>query len=102
VQTLPPSAAASFGTVPGVAVVTVKGGTGAANAGLKPSTGTKSAAGRSYPTGGDVITAIDGSAVTTAERLRAVVDQHVPGDKLTLTVRRGSARRTVVVTLGSR
>jgi putative serine protease PepD len=71
----------------GVTVVDVQSGSAAADAGLKA---------------GDVITAVDGKAVTTAERLRAVIATHAPGDKLTLTVRRGGATKTLTATLGSR
>ena len=33
---------------------------------------------------GDVITAVDGTKVTTAEKLRAIIAAHKPGDSLTL------------------
>ncbi|MFL5955319.1 MAG: S1C family serine protease [Gaiellaceae bacterium] len=71
----------------GVGVADVSSGSAAANAGLKI---------------GDVITAVDGNAVTTAEKLRAVIAGHKPGDKLTVTITRGGSPKTVDVTLGSR
>ena len=71
----------------GVGVASVESGSGAANGGVKA---------------GDVITAIDGSSVTTAEQLRAVIAAHKPGDSLKLTLRRDGATKTLTVTLGSR
>jgi putative serine protease PepD len=71
----------------GVTVGSVESGSGAANGGVKS---------------GDVITAIDGTSVTTAERLRAIIASHKPGDTVTVTVHRSSATKTLQVTLGSR
>ena len=71
----------------GVTVSDIQSGSAAADAGLEA---------------GDVITAVDGDAVTSAERLRAVIASHAPGDKLTLTVRRSGATKTLTATLGSR
>jgi putative serine protease PepD len=50
---------------------------------------------------GDVITAVDDRPVTSSTELTAAVRSHAPGDKVTLTVRRGNDTRTVDVTLGS-
>ncbi len=71
----------------GVGVAQVENGSAAAAAGLRV---------------GDVITAVDGTAVTSAQRLRAVIAAHVPGDKLTLSLLRRGTTSTVTVTLGSR
>jgi putative serine protease PepD len=71
----------------GVAVADVQAGSAAGNAGLKA---------------GDVITAVDGTTVTSAEQLRAIIDSHQPGDKLSLTVLRNGATKTLSATLGSR
>jgi putative serine protease PepD len=71
----------------GVEIAQVQAGTGAASAGLKA---------------GDVITAVGGKTVKTAEALRAVIAAHAPGDKLSLTILRNAATTTVTVTLGSR
>ncbi len=71
----------------GVAIASVESGSGADAAGLKV---------------GDVITGVDGASVTTAERLRAVIAAHAPGDKLSLALLRGSKTQTVTVTLGVR
>ncbi|HEY7397075.1 MAG TPA: trypsin-like peptidase domain-containing protein [Gaiellaceae bacterium] len=101
-QTIPASLATTIGDAAGVAVKTLESGTGAASAGLKAGTGSVTIAGVQYPTGGDVITSVDGTAVTTAEQLRATVDAHQPGDTLKLGVVRGGQSRTVSVTLGTR
>jgi putative serine protease PepD len=71
----------------GVGVSTVESGSGAAKAGVKA---------------GDVITAVNGTAVNSAARLRAIISAHSPGDTLTLTVERSGATKTLTVTLGSR
>jgi putative serine protease PepD len=71
----------------GVGVAAVSAGSAAATAGLKA---------------GDVITAVDGTAVKSAESLRAIVAAHAPGDKLTVTYTRSGSSKTVDVTLGSR
>jgi putative serine protease PepD len=71
----------------GVRVHSVETGSGAARGGVRA---------------GDVITAVDGSAVTSAPALRAIVDEHHPGQTLRLTVRRDGASKTLTVTLGTR
>ncbi len=60
VQTIPESVASDLGLVAGVELAKVTSGTPAAKAGLHGSTGTKQVDGDAYPTGGDVITEIDG------------------------------------------
>lgn len=71
----------------GVTVADVSSGSGAASAGVKA---------------GDVITAVDGAAVKSAESLRAIIDSHKPGDKIRLTVTRNGSSKTLSVTLGRR
>lgn len=71
----------------GVRVSKVESGTAAAKAGLKT---------------GDVITAVDGKTTTTAAALRAAIDAHAPGDRVTLTITRNGATRTLHATLGTR
>jgi putative serine protease PepD len=71
----------------GVTVGQVSSGSAAASAGLKA---------------GDVITAVDGTTVTTAEKLRAVIAGHKPGDSVTLTITRGGSSKTLTATLGSK
>jgi putative serine protease PepD len=51
---------------------------------------------------GDVVTAIDGKGVASADALVNAVDGHRPGDEVTLRVRRGDSSRDVKVTLGTR
>ncbi len=50
----------------------------------------------------DVITAIDGQQLQGDSDLAQIVDQHKPGDTLTLTVVRNSKTRTIKLTLGVR
>ncbi len=50
---------------------------------------------------GDVITSVDGAAVTSSESLVALVRNARVGQELTLTVQRGGAEESVAVTLGS-
>jgi membrane-associated protease RseP (regulator of RpoE activity) len=71
----------------GVAVTEVQSGSPAADAGLKP---------------GDVITAIDGTNVTTPLALRNAVQQHSSGDKITITYTRDGTSATATATLTSR
>ncbi len=51
---------------------------------------------------GDVITAIDGTSVTTADDLTAKISAHQPGDKVTLSVTRNGSTLKLDVTLGTR
>jgi S1-C subfamily serine protease len=97
------SAAADTLDMPrGAEVTRVNPGTPAAKAGLKPATGERTVQGEVYPTGGDVISAVDGHAVEGADALRRVIDSHRPGDIVLLTVVRNGESRTVEVTLGKR
>ena len=71
----------------GVSVTSVRSGTPAAGAGLRS---------------GDVVTAVDGTAVRSANALEALIAAKKPGDHVTLTVRRNGATRSIAVTLGTR
>ena len=71
----------------GASVAEVKDGTPAAAAGLRAS---------------DVVTAIDGEAITSSDELRREIDSRSPGDKVELTLRRGGATKTLEVELGTR
>jgi putative serine protease PepD len=51
---------------------------------------------------GDVVTAIDGKAITSADALVNAVDAHKPGDTVTLKVKRGGSTNDVKVKLGTR
>jgi putative serine protease PepD len=71
----------------GAGIGSVASGSPAAKAGLR---------------GGDVITAIDGKQVSASADAVSAIDARKPGDKLTLTVKRGGSERAVQVTLASR
>jgi putative serine protease PepD len=71
----------------GATVASVESGSGAAKGGIKS---------------GDVITTVDGKAVTSPEQLRAIIAAHKPGDTLQIEVRRSGSTKTLTVTLGSR
>jgi putative serine protease PepD len=52
---------------------------------------------------GEVITAVDGAAVTGSDEVVAAVQAHSPGDRIALSVRNGSgSTRSVSVTLANR
>jgi putative serine protease PepD len=68
----------------GAQVVSVNGGTPAANAGIK---------------NGDVVIAVDGQRIDSATALVAQIREMTAGDKTTLTVIRDGARQDVPVTL---
>ena len=102
VDTIPAPAAKRLGEAAGVAVTEVRPGTPASRARLRASTGSRTIDGVTYPTGGDVVTAIDGKRVTTAAELQSAIDAHSPGDTVKLTVSRGGKTRTVTVTLANR
>jgi S1-C subfamily serine protease len=51
---------------------------------------------------GDVIVAVDGSQISSSDDLVATISNHKPGDKVTLTVDRGTQQIEVPVTLGTR
>jgi len=86
----------------GLAVTEVVQDSPADRAGLKAATGTTLVDGQRQPTGGDVVVTFGGEKVTSPVALQSAVDAHRPGDKVTLVVVRGDARRTVEVTLGVR
>jgi len=71
VQTISHQAAAGLGVSAGVEIESVQPGSAADGGGLRGSTGHKTVGGQSYPTGGDVITAVDGTTVTTAQHCAA-------------------------------
>jgi putative serine protease PepD len=71
----------------GATVGQVTGGGPAADAGLRTD---------------DVVTAIDGRAIGSADALVSAVDGHKPGDQVTLKVRRGGDTTDIKVKLGTR
>jgi S1-C subfamily serine protease len=84
---LTPSVALQLGIkqTTGIIISAVQNGSPAARAGLKVR---------------DVVTQIDGKALTDDSSLPQAVDKHKPGDTLTLTVLRGSQSMTLQLTLG--
>jgi S1-C subfamily serine protease len=84
----------------GVLVASVRPGTGAAKAGLKPATNEVTVEGESWPAGGDVIVKADGQPVPTVERLGDLVASKKPGDTIKLEVVRGTSRIHLNVKLG--
>jgi S1-C subfamily serine protease len=84
----------------GVLLQTVTGP--AAKAGLRGGQSTGSIAGQSIRLGGDVITGLDGHAITTMDGLVNYVEGKNPGDNLTVTYLRGGKAHTTTLTLGTR
>jgi putative serine protease PepD len=71
----------------GVRVGSIQPGSAAAKAGVKS---------------GDVITSVDGKPTTSPSGLRAVISGYKPGDKVTVTLKRNGATKSIDVTLGTR
>jgi putative serine protease PepD len=74
-------------TANGVSVAKVESGSGADKAGIKS---------------GDVITAVDGTKVTSSQQLRTIIAAHKPGDTLQVEILRSGSTKTLTVTVGSR
>jgi S1-C subfamily serine protease len=102
VQTIPPNVASQLGVPAGVAVGAVQAGGPAAKAGLKSAAGSRTIGGQTYPTGGEVITAVNGTKMTTAQQLRGLIETKRPGAVIELTVVRHGTTRKVHVTLGAK
>jgi len=84
IQVAPLEFQTKLGVDKGVAVVGVLPNTGAAAAGIKPfqrDTGGELVV-------GDVIVAVDGKAVTALDQILDVLEQHKPGDTITLSLKR--------------
>jgi putative serine protease PepD len=71
----------------GATINSVESGGPAESAGVKP---------------GDVITAVNGTAINSTDQFIQTVDNYSPGDKVTLTVNRGGQQQQVQVTLATR
>jgi S1-C subfamily serine protease len=99
---IPDLVAGQLGVPAGVMLTGITANTPAARAGLKASTGEQQIDGVNYPTGGDVVTAVDGNKVSTGVELQSAIDAHRPGEKVTLTFTRAGDERTVTVTLATR
>lgn len=104
-QTITPGMADELGFPAGggAAVQEVVDDSPASRAGLRGGNDERRYAGLEIRTGGDLIVAIDGRPVTTAEDVvRAVTQQLLPGQSVQLTVLRGGEERTLTVLLGER
>ena len=84
----------------GVLVASVRPGSGAAKAGLKPATSQVTVEGESWPAGGDVIVKVDGGQVSSIERLVDLIASKKPSDTIDLEVVRGTGRIHLNVKLG--
>jgi putative serine protease PepD len=51
---------------------------------------------------GDLVTAIDGKAITTTQQFIETVDTYAPGQTITLSIKRGGNPTTIKLTLGTR
>jgi len=102
IETIPADAAKVLGVPAGAAVTQVRAGTPAAAAGLRGASGQRTVNGQLYPTGGDVITAVDGTAITDGAGLQSTIDAKRPGDSVELTYTRDGTSTTVQVSLGTR
>ena len=100
--TISEDVAGKLDSAAGAAVTEVRPGTPAAEAGLRGATASRLVDGEPYPTGGDVITEIDGRSIASADELRRAIDRRAPGHTVELTVVRNGEERTVEVTLGER
>ncbi len=97
-----PAFASELGSPAGVEVSEVRTGTPAAAAGLRAATGSRTLTGRSYPTGGDVITAVEGARVASPAELQRAIDARRPGETVSLTYVRAGKSHTISVRLASR
>jgi S1-C subfamily serine protease len=102
IASIPASAASQLGVPAGVELTEVRSGTPAAKAGLRGATGSRTVAGQSYPTGGDIVTAVDGKTVSEASELGSAIDAKRPGDSVSITYVRAGTAHTARVTLGTR
>ena len=104
-QTITPRVAEhfDFAAERGAAIQEVVDGSPAARAGLRGGDDEQEWEGQSVRPGGDVVVAVDGRPVKTAEDVvRAITQQSVPGQRRRLTVVRDGERLEIVVVLGER
>jgi S1-C subfamily serine protease len=104
-QTVTAKLAQHFGyaQAAGAAVQTVVADSPAARAGLRGGGAERDFTGIPFRPGGDLIVAIDGRPVRTAEDVvRAVTERLFPGERTRLTILRGTKRIAVDVVLGER
>ena len=85
----------------GLLVEAVTSGSAAARAGIRAGTTPVLVQGESYSLGGDIIVSVDGTPVSTQSQLRELLTRHQPGDRLAVSLYRGSSKVHVDVELGS-
>jgi putative serine protease PepD len=102
IATITDALSSQLGLPAGVEVTQVTPGGPADDAGLKAADATTVVGGQEFPTGGDVITAVNGKAVSTSEELQSVIGAMKPGDSASITYSRDGSEHTVQVTLGTR
>jgi serine protease Do len=86
----------------GVLVESVRANSPAEQAGLKGGTKSVTIGGQEVQIGGDVITAIDGQAVSSMDDLLGILQQSKVDQKVTLTIVRNGQQQEVTVTLAAR
>ena len=104
-EDLTPSIARRFGypVTHGAVITSVVPHTPAAKAGLRGGDKRETVFAQQFTRGGDVIVAIDGTPVASAEDVvRTVTERLSPGQRATFTIYRGGARRNVTLTLTGR
>ncbi len=104
-ESLTPSIAQRFhyAVSRGAIVSRVVGGTPATAAGFKAATKQNDFEGQQVAVGGDVVVAIDGIPVTSADDVvRIVTEQLLPGQTARFSIVRGTVRRTLAVRLAER
>jgi 2-alkenal reductase len=103
-ENLTPTLARHLGYEPsrGAIVSSVKKGSPADDAGIRGGRDAETFNGQTVTRGGDVIVAIDGDAVRSAEDVVRQISDMLPGQTVALTIVRGSTRQVVRVRLGAR
>jgi S1-C subfamily serine protease len=88
----------------GALVQSVESGSPADKAGLKAGDlqATLQNSGDPVVLGGDIITKVDGTSITTSDQLSQIVSSHKPGDKVKVEIVRKKAPKTLTVALGKR
>jgi 2-alkenal reductase len=103
-QTVTPALSRRFdlGAERGAAIQSVVEASPAEKAGLRGGRGEVDFAGLTFSPGGDVIVAIDGTEVQSAEDVVRAVTARLPGERARFTIVRGGTRRSIDVVLGER
>ena len=86
----------------GAIVGEVRGGSPADHAGVEAGKDEQSVNGLDVTTGGDVIVAVNGHPVRSADQVVRDIGSRLPGETITLTVVRGQERKTLIAKLGAR